>query len=94
MRLVQPILVLIGRVCIPIDPSKVENFEPEQVPTISQLTDEIDQFAREETAKNVSKDYKKTALREPIKIFEEFLSGLAETWKGKQMEASNASVDF
>lgn len=83
-----------GRVCVPIDPSKVESFNPMTVPTITQLTDEIDQFARDESGKNVSKDYKKTSLREPIKVFEQFLSGLSETWKGKLIEKSDVEMTF
>ena len=83
-----------GRVCVPIDVAKVDNFDPMKVPTISQLTDEIDKFAKEEANKTVSKDYKKTSLREPMKVFEEFLSKLSETWKGKRMEISDASMEF
>lgn len=83
-----------GRVCIPIDPAKAEFFDPETVPTITQLTSEIDKFAQEEKEKTVSKDYKKTSLREPVKIFEEFLSKLAETWKGKLIESSDTQMNF
>jgi hypothetical protein len=42
----------------------------------------------------VTKDYKKTSLREPMKVFEQFLSGLAETWKGKLIEKSDAEMTF
>jgi hypothetical protein len=35
-----------GRVCIPIDPNKAEQFDPMSVPTITQLTSEIDKFAQ------------------------------------------------
>ena len=69
-------------------------FDPLAVPTISQLASEIDKFAQEEREKTVSKDYKKTSLREPMKIFEEFLSKLSETWKGKLIEASDAEMNF
>ena len=87
-------LTIIGRVCIPIDPNKAEQFDPMSVPTITQLTSEIDKFAQEEKEKNVSKDYKKTSLREPVKIFEEFLSKLGETWRGKLIESSDAKMNF
>ena len=85
---------IVGRVCIPIDPNKAEQFDPMSVPTITQLTSEIDKFAQEEKEKNVSKDYKKTSLREPVKIFEEFLSKLGETWRGKLIESSDAQMNF
>ena len=85
----------LGRVCIPIDPAKVDSFDPIKVPTISQLTDEIDAFSKDDTKSvAVSKDWKKTSLREPIKIFEEFLSKLSETWRGKRMEKSDMSMEF
>jgi DNA primase small subunit len=81
-------------VCIPIDPSKVDSFDPMAVPTLKQLTDEIDAFAREEADKKVTKEYKKTSLKEPVRIFEEFLSGLEESRRGRQMDASDAKMDF
>ena len=82
--------------CIPIDPAKVDSFDPTGVPTISKLTDEIDKFEKEEqnTNKNVSKDYKKTSLREPVRVFEEFLSKLGENWRGQLMEKSDAEMNF
>lgn len=33
-----------GRVCVPIDPAKVEAFDPEKVPTIGQLLTELDEL--------------------------------------------------
>lgn len=30
-----------GRVCVPVDPKKIEEFEPEQVPTVNQLLAEL-----------------------------------------------------
>ena len=72
----------------------MESFDPLKVPTISQLTDEIDAFSKEGGSTAVSKDWKKTSLREPIKIFEEFLAKLSETWRGKRMEKSDMSMEF
>ena len=40
------------------------------------------------------KAYKKTAMREPVSIFEEFLSNLASTWKGKLIEKSDEKMEF
>jgi DNA primase small subunit len=65
-----------GRVCVPINPAKVDRFNPEEVPTVLQLVEEIDSFAREakEDLKRV-KDYKKTSLKESVGIFEVGISG-------------------
>ena len=43
--------------------------------------------------KNV-KAYKMTSLREPVSIFEEFLSGLSSEWKGKLIEKSDQKMEF
>ena len=83
-----------GRVCVPIDPAKVDKFDPLEVPTISQLTDEVDKFAREEGDKKVRAEYKKTSLREPMMVFDQFLSNLSETWKGKRMAVSDGAMEF
>jgi hypothetical protein len=37
----------IGRVCVPVDPSRVAEFDPELVPTIGQLLSELDGAAVE-----------------------------------------------
>ena len=34
-----------GRVCVPVDPTRVEEFDPAKVPTIGQLLKEIDEAA-------------------------------------------------
>jgi DNA primase small subunit len=34
-----------GRVCVPVDPEKVGEFDPEKVPTVGQLLKEIDAAA-------------------------------------------------
>ena len=59
-----------------------------------QLTDEVDKFHREEGDKKVRAEYKKTSLREPMMVFEQFLSGLAETWRGKRMAVSDSAMEF
>jgi len=84
-----------GRVCVPFNPSKVEKFDPTEVPTVLQLVEEIDKFTAgaDEAMKKV-KAYKKTSMKEPVAIFEEFLSNLGATWKGKLIEQSDSKMEF
>jgi len=84
-----------GRVCVPLNPAKAEKFNPEDVPTVLQLVEEIDAFTKEasEELKNV-KAYKKTSIKDSVGIFEEFLSNLATTWKGKLIEKSDSKMEF
>lgn len=49
-----------GRVCVPIDPDKADEFDPGLVPTIGRLVDEI----------NASGDARNTSLKEYTHFFE------------------------
>jgi len=50
-----------GRVCVPIDPEKMDDFDPAKVPTIGRLVDELNQGA----------DVRQTSLRQYTHYFEE-----------------------
>jgi len=85
-----------GRVCVPFRVSKVDSFDPDTVPTVLQLVEEIDAFKKDEEESEVKKKvkaYKMTSMREPVSIFEEFLSGLAAEVKGRLAERSMESSD-
>jgi DNA primase small subunit len=36
-----------GRICVPVDPDKIDEFDPELVPTVGQLLRELDAVASE-----------------------------------------------
>ena len=42
-----------GRVCVPVDPSEVENFDPSGVPTVGQLLRELDRTHTDSPAEDV-----------------------------------------
>ncbi len=66
-----------GRVCIPFDPSDVDHFNPDNVPTINQIVQELDKFAKEDKENSASiQDYDKTSLKGPMQVFQTFLKGL------------------
>jgi len=84
-----------GRICVPFNADDVEKFNPEDVPTVSVLLDEIDKFSSTATEEQKKiKDYKKTSLKESINIFEDFLSGLSASWKGELIAKSDAAMEF
>jgi DNA primase small subunit len=61
-----------GRVCIPIDISQVDNFNPMTTPSLVDLFNEIDSYDREhgkEKSKNIP-DIKKTSLGKYVDFFE------------------------
>ncbi|EMD85791.1 hypothetical protein COCHEDRAFT_1207759 [Bipolaris maydis C5] len=69
-----------GRVCVPIDTRKVEDFDPLSVPTVTQLLQEIDDWAGDETDKKVQ-DWEKTSLKPYVDFFKRFVAGLLEEEK-------------
>ncbi|CAB3976730.1 DNA primase small subunit-like [Paramuricea clavata] len=67
-----------GRVCVPIDIGRVDEFDPFAVPTISQLCEEIDDIGRnaatdENQPSQTPKGYKSALLETSMKVFETFL---------------------
>jgi len=84
-----------GRICVPFDPLLVDKFNPEEVPTVSQLLDEIDKFTSTATEEQKKmKDYKKTSLKVCINVFEDFLANLGKSWKGELIAKSDESMEF
>ncbi len=72
---------------------RAEQFRPEEVPTLEQLVDELDAFARnaDNKDKNIKQEWKKTSMKEPMRIFEDFLTSL---YKGRKIEISDSKMEF
>jgi len=95
-----------GRVCVPIDVKRVEEFDPMAVPTVQELLAEIDAWKDEngkgeddggsqEEGKKLQ-DWQKTRLRPYVEYFRKFVDGLvkeemAATKRGRDEEGS---MDF
>jgi len=79
-----------GRVCIPIDPKLIDDFDPMEVPTINQLISELD--ASDDKENSAEKGYKHTSLQRSVQYFESFLK--AHQVKEKLIEASDKSMEF
>jgi len=84
-----------GKVCVPMDPKAIDDFDPMNVPTISGLLDELDQVevGEDEQGKRV-RDYKKTSLGPYLETFERFLKELEASRKGKLIEQSDIKMEF
>ena len=65
-----------GRVCVPIDPNNCDSFDPFAVPSLSKMSDEINEYdashAVKEQSSNDKKvsDLEKTSLYQHVKFFE------------------------
>lgn len=70
-----------GRVCVPIEFTKIDQFDPFKVPTVSLLCKEVDQIlkAEDQTEKIASNDRRiaeKTSIASSLNIFREFINTL------------------
>lgn len=85
-----------GRVCIPIDPKTCETFNPMEVPTISQLLNELNQEdkpSKEIDSSLLSKDWERTSLAKPIHYFQSsFLEPLLRASKAELESAHRAKL--
>ncbi|KAF2267419.1 prim-pol domain-containing protein [Lojkania enalia] len=85
-----------GRVCVPIDPRKVEEFDPLSVPTVTQLLTEIDEFEWDDSDKKIA-DWEKTSLKPFVEFFRGFVAGLLKDEKSgvkREREESGEAMEF
>ncbi|KAJ8786762.1 hypothetical protein J1605_023420 [Eschrichtius robustus] len=87
-----------GRISVPIDLQKVDQFDPFTVPTISSICHELDVISTKEEEKenraesdikHRTRDYKKTSLAPFVKVFEQFLENLDKSRKGELLKKSD-----
>lgn len=80
-----------GRVCIPMDASDIDNFDPFDVPTLPQIVDELDSYARvhgEEAAAKVP-NWQKTSMKKSMQFFlKSFLNPMKNDWRKLRVEAA------
>lgn len=68
-----------GKVCVPLSAQAVSKFDPNAVPTINQLLEDINKYDEERKDQNANddksnmKEYRKTGMLKGVKVFEEFL---------------------
>ncbi|KAI0074079.1 prim-pol domain-containing protein [Panus rudis PR-1116 ss-1] len=79
-----------GRVCVPVDPTRIEQFNPETVPTVMQLLKELDEASQnkmdtdggeagEGDAENLKeKDWEKTSLKPYIEMLDKHAAALMD----------------
>ncbi|KAK7614746.1 DNA primase small subunit [Phyllosticta paracitricarpa] len=90
-----------GRVCVPIDTRSVEEFDPQEVPTVTELLDEIDKWDEEnagkmddEAAKKVP-DWEKTRLKDYVDFFRGFVISVIKDEKSvKRQREDSEGMDF
>ncbi|KAG6829443.1 hypothetical protein H0H92_004503, partial [Tricholoma furcatifolium] len=60
-----------GRVCVPVDPDRIDEFDPEKVPTVNQLLAELDALHTDgEAGEQHHSDWEKTSLKPYVDILD------------------------
>jgi len=65
-----------GRVCVPVDPDRIDEFDPEKVPTVGQLLRELDAAVSSEGEHH--SDWEKTSLKPYVELLERHAMGLMD----------------
>lgn len=82
-----------GRVSVPIDAHQIENFVPENVPNISQIVSEVDEFDKRMGESKLEK-YEKTSLKSSIVRFSRFINNLVQDNKQMRNKLSDETMEF
>lgn len=83
-----------GRVCVPIDTSRLQEFDPMGVPTVHELLREIDEWKGEEGEKEKVADWEKTSLKPYIEVFRTFVGGLLRDENKKREREEGEKMEF
>ncbi|KAF8070333.1 hypothetical protein FPV67DRAFT_1755283 [Lyophyllum atratum] len=68
-----------GRVCVPVDPERMEDFDPESVPTVGQLLKELDLVGRSEGEPGEHhSDWERTSLKPYVDMLDKHALRLME----------------
>lgn len=86
-----------GRICVPIDLRKVDEFDPLSVPKVTELLAEIDEWQGEDAEKKVQ-DWEKTSLKPYIEWFRVFVAGLLKDEKDngvkRERDENGSAMEF
>ncbi|KAI0701069.1 prim-pol domain-containing protein [Cytidiella melzeri] len=66
-----------GRVCVPVDPENIDNFDPKAVPTVGQLLQELNSVINETEGEHHS-DWEKTSLKPYVDMIDKHALALME----------------
>jgi len=78
-----------GRVCIPMDITKIDTFDPFAVPTLPQIVQELDEYEKVHGASAAAKvpDWQKTSMKPSMQYFlKKFLNPMKSEIRKKRME--------
>ncbi|CAO3608915.1 unnamed protein product [Cunninghamella echinulata] len=83
------------RVCVPIDPSDCDSFDPLSIPTTFQLSKELNEYVPSPSDSDRKiPDYKKTSLKPYIELFDKFVNGVILENQREKRDIALNSMEF
>ncbi|VDC01980.1 unnamed protein product [Peniophora sp. CBMAI 1063] len=76
-----------GRVCVPVDPAHVDEFNPETVPTVAQLLSELE--ANHAEGSEEQDDWERTSLKPYVQFLDAHVKGIMEDVRKAKMATSS-----
>ncbi|CAE6413399.1 unnamed protein product [Rhizoctonia solani] len=83
-----------GRVCVPVDPAHVDEFDPEAVPTIGGLLRELDNLPATQPGVEHHSDWEHTSLKPYVEMLERHASAIMNDVRERKRGLANKSLDF
>ncbi|KZT43061.1 DNA primase catalytic subunit [Sistotremastrum suecicum HHB10207 ss-3] len=82
-----------GRICVPVDPQHVKEFNPETVPTLGQLLEELNDPTLIEGEHH--SDWQKTSLRPYVEMFDQYINKLmSEARANNKVSRAGPKLEF
>ncbi|KAF9510629.1 hypothetical protein BS47DRAFT_1395830 [Hydnum rufescens UP504] len=82
-----------GNVCVPVDPARIHEFDPTNVPNIEQLLRELDQLIKEDGTEHHS-DWERTSLAPYVRLMDQHVAGLMKEVRTANRAAALKGTDF
>lgn len=82
-----------GRVSVPIDAKRIEDFVPEDVPNISQICSEVDAFDKKMPDSKLE-NFEKTSLKSSVMRLRKFVNDLVQDNKQMRNKLSDETLEF
>lgn len=68
-----------GKVCVPIDPDRLDEFDPTAAPTLELVLQQLDRYdSQHPDSAHELRDCEKTSMKDPILLFEQFVTAMGQ----------------
>ncbi|KAG8736472.1 hypothetical protein FRC10_009298 [Ceratobasidium sp. 414] len=83
-----------GRVCVPVDPARVNDFDPETVPSVGQLLQELNNVPGAEPSSEHHSDWEHTSLKPYVDMLERHAAAIMDDSRERKRGLAAKSLDF